>query len=100
MRFYNLMAKRYLQQSFKRYKELKTPVFPEPPDPNLCCGSGCQNCVWIEYAQKVGDYFDTHPEGNNLSIQQRRDKIQRLLDENIADPSLRAYLSIEAKMKL
>ncbi|CAD5226342.1 unnamed protein product [Bursaphelenchus xylophilus] len=81
-------------------KTPELPVFPEPPDPLSCCGSGCQNCIWIEYAEKVGQFFKEHPEGNKLTAAQKEEKIQRLLRENVTDTNLRAYLSIEVKTNM
>lgn len=34
---------------------------PEPPDPSMCCGSGCANCVWTEYATELMRYHNDCP---------------------------------------
>ncbi|VDK62055.1 unnamed protein product [Onchocerca ochengi] len=34
---------------------------PEPPDPATCCGSGCSDCVWIEYVTELMHYYNDRP---------------------------------------
>ncbi|KAH7713325.1 hypothetical protein AAVH_19328 [Aphelenchoides avenae] len=71
-------------------------AFPEAPDSNSCCGSGCQNCVWIQYAQDVVDYFKKHPE-----VAGSRDDRIRLVSErlkkHVENVTVRTYLLMEVK---
>jgi hypothetical protein len=32
------------------------PVAPREPDVGECCGSGCQNCVFVTYWENLTDY--------------------------------------------
>ena len=62
---------------------------PESPPPDSCCGSGCPECVFLQYARSLEDYL------GKGSQQQVLDKIDELVD----DPSLRAYLRIELEKR-
>ncbi|OLY80115.1 UPF0651 protein, mitochondrial [Smittium mucronatum] len=35
------------------------PIKPHPPEPDMCCGSGCDVCVWDTYSEKVQDYISS-----------------------------------------
>ena len=58
---------------------------PPPELPTMCCGSGCANCVWIEYAEQMAQYY--------------KDGGQKAIDEisQIEDPMLKAFLMMEVK---
>ena len=60
---------------------------PSPPPPGLCCMSGCQNCVWLEYAEDLSEYFK---DGGK--------KAEEALDD-IPDANLKAFLKMELRMK-
>lgn len=51
--------------------------------PTTCCGTGCQNCVWISWAEEVVAYYQGSSEEALQCIDQ------------IADPSLKAFIKLE-----
>lgn len=64
----------------------KKPKFPEAP--TTCCMSGCANCVWLEYAEKLTKYFQ---DGGEQAMKE--------INEKVEDPSIRAYLLHELRMR-
>lgn len=59
-----------------------------PEEPSNCCMSGCANCVWIEYANKLTEIFKD--EGENAKL---------IILEKVKDPNMKAFLLIELKPK-
>lgn len=59
-----------------------------PEEPTTCCMSGCPNCVWLEYADKLSAYFK---DGGKQAIKEINEKVQ--------DPNMRAFLFHELRMK-
>ncbi|XP_053676490.1 oxidoreductase-like domain-containing protein 1 [Anopheles nili] len=55
-----------------------------PPEPTTCCMSGCQNCVWIQYAADLTKILN---DGG--------DKARDIVLQKISDPSLKMFLKIE-----
>lgn len=55
-----------------------------PEEPTTCCMSGCANCVWIEYAEKLNELF-----------QGQSDKAKRIILEKVQDPNMKAFLQME-----
>ncbi|XP_050075946.1 oxidoreductase-like domain-containing protein 1 [Anopheles maculipalpis] len=63
----------------------KDTSIPElPPEPTTCCMSGCQNCVWIQYAADLTKMLDDGGE-----------KAREIVLEKISDPSLKMFLKME-----
>ena len=58
----------------------------EPP--TSCCGSACNNCVWIAYAE---DLSKLCKDGGNQA--------RELIEKNVSDPNLKAFLLTELKFK-
>ncbi|KAG7210451.1 hypothetical protein KM043_011979 [Ampulex compressa] len=57
-------------------------------EPNNCCMSGCANCVWIEYAEKLSRILGDSNED-----------MQKLILEKVQDPNMRAFLTMELKCR-
>ena len=53
----------------------------------VCCGTGCHNCVWIQYADELARRY--------------KDGGQRAVDaiERVGDPMLRSFLLTEIAMQ-
>ena len=62
------------------------PVPPAPPPLELCCMSGCQNCVMIQHAEEMLRIYDD-------------DTVARAAIEEIPDENLKAFLKIELNLK-
>lgn len=60
---------------------------PVPPPEGLCCMSSCQNCVWLQYADELADYFK---DGGK--------KAEEALND-VPDVNLKAFLKMELRMK-
>ena len=72
-------------------KETKLSILNEsglPDPPTNCCMSGCANCVWIEYAEQLAQYYKDSGEA------------ARSMLKNIEDPNMRAFLQMELQIKL
>ena len=57
-------------------------------EPTNCCMSGCPNCVWIEYAEKLSTVLKNSP-----------GDVQKVLMEKVQDPNMRAFLSMELRTR-
>ena len=66
--------------------EKKPPVTPPAPPLELCCMSGCQNCVMIQHAEELLKLYND-------------DRAARAAIEEIPDENLRAFLKIELNLK-
>lgn len=83
----SLIVTRFIFAAYnRRFCSKDPPKLPE--EPTTCCMSGCANCVWIEYAEKVKNVLG--------------DKDSRYIElvlEKIQDPNMKAFLSMELKSK-
>jgi len=57
-------------------------------EPTNCCMSGCANCVWIQYAERLSDAM----EGSDLNL-------QRTILEKVQDPNMKAFLTMELRCR-
>lgn len=80
-------------------KKINRPMYiPDPPEvpltleeleePTTCCMSGCANCVWIEYAEKL-----------SALMKGSQSDVQKMIMEKVQDPNMRAFLSMELRMR-
>lgn len=88
-RLFFTIQNRVLQRIvFKLYSDDRKSELPpdllEPP--TNCCMSGCANCVWVDYAEKLTKHFEDGGE-----------KAQQLIIEQIDDPNMRAFLLTELR---
>ena len=66
---------------------------PDPPSAAMCCMSGCANCVWLDYADEMIKHFEA--KGEHLKPQEILD----LVDKNVEDPMVKAFVKMEIKSK-
>ncbi|KAF5285912.1 hypothetical protein FQA39_LY04373 [Lamprigera yunnana] len=59
-----------------------------PEEPTTCCMSNCPNCVWVEYATKLSEYYK---DGGEKAIKE--------INEKITDPGVKAYILMEIRMR-
>lgn len=85
-----------LVRSYLNKYGVHTDVKKSPPisPPIGCCGSGCQNCVWLQYADDLLKYYGDSVSKENLE-KVLMDEINKLEDENS-----KAFLLFELKLKL
>lgn len=56
--------------------------------PTTCCMSGCANCVWLDYAEKLNEYFK---DGGEKAIKE--------IEEKITDANVKSFLLHEIRMR-
>lgn len=66
-----------------------------PKVPLICCGSGCSNCIWIQYAEDLVKYYESLGEKKEKALQDALSKIEKIEDVNLRD-----FLTMEIKFKL
>lgn len=61
---------------------------PPPEPPVDCCMSGCANCLWIQYAEDLKDYFS----------EAESEAILKKAIEEVDHPGLKWFLKVEMKL--
>lgn len=59
-----------------------------PEEPTTCCMSGCANCVWLDYAEKLCQYYN---DGGEEALKK--------INENVSDLSIKAFILHEWRMR-
>ncbi|CRK98111.1 CLUMA_CG011479, isoform A [Clunio marinus] len=57
-----------------------------PDEPTNCCMSGCENCVWIQYAKELTDMYKDSGETARKTILQK-----------IKEPSMQIFIQMELR---
>ncbi|CAF0708673.1 unnamed protein product [Brachionus calyciflorus] len=70
-------------------------VKPPPQIPLMCCGSGCSNCVWIQYTDELLKYYEENSKKRKMALKKALEEIQKIEDVNLRD-----FLTMEIKMKM
>ena len=68
---------------------LHKPIEPPALPTGTCCMSGCVNCVWIKHAEELINFYKGS-EGKAKAL--------KLVDAQVEDESLKAYLKFEIRM--
>lgn len=55
------------------------------PDPNLCCREGCENCIYIQYANELEKHF----KNSSMALKE--------VEKQIDDPSVRQFIIMQIK---
>lgn len=59
-----------------------------PEEPTSCCMSGCANCVWLEYAESLSEYYK---DGGEKAIEE--------INQRVSDSNIKAFLLHELRMR-
>ncbi|GAA57610.1 hypothetical protein CSKR_203915 [Clonorchis sinensis] len=76
---------------------------PTPPEEVYCCGTGCANCVWLDYADRYFAYFlECGTDMRNATKKAELDTVVTNIREHISkisDVSMRSYLMMELETR-
>ena len=65
---------------------------PDPPS-NMCCMSGCANCVWLDYTDDMIKTYENKGHTLDLNI------VLKEIDDNVNDPMIKSFIKMELKSK-
>ncbi len=68
---------------------------PSAPPANLCCMSGCANCVWLDYAEQVLDYYKSRGDDHGAMDVE---SILEEIDSGVEDNLVKAFVKTEVRM--
>ena len=74
----------------KYYCSTSSNIPPEPP--TTCCMSGCANCVWLDHAEDLIEFYDK--KGLN------KEKILEDIESQVSDPMIKAFVKLEIKSRI
>jgi len=57
-------------------------------EPTNCCMSGCTNCVWIKYTERLSNII----EKSNIDL-------QKVIFDKVKDPNMKAFLEMELRCR-
>ncbi|XP_017888066.1 oxidoreductase-like domain-containing protein 1 [Ceratina calcarata] len=57
-------------------------------EPTNCCMSGCVNCVWIQYAEKL-----------SATLEKSDADVQKLILDKVQDPNMKTFLLMELRLR-
>lgn len=57
-------------------------------EPTNCCMSGCANCVWIQYAEKL-----------STTLEKSDTDLRKVIMKKVQDPNMRAFLAMELRCR-
>uniref|UniRef100_A0A4X2KQG8 Oxidoreductase-like domain-containing protein n=1 Tax=Vombatus ursinus TaxID=29139 RepID=A0A4X2KQG8_VOMUR len=78
--------------SFHSDGDSSEPLYPQHPmlpPPTNCCMSGCQNCVWLQYAEEILRHYS---DGGAKAL--------AAVDENIQDENIKAFIKMEIRFRM
>ena len=88
--WYYFLGSQHAVPSFEKSDSVgspeENPPIPPPPPLELCCMSGCQNCVMIQHAEELIKMYDD-------------DSAARAALEEIPDENLKTFLKMEMNFK-
>jgi hypothetical protein len=98
--FITKLAKNFLVNSqrnlqlvtLRALNDRKEPI--KKPELAACCGSGCQNCSWLTYADELLAYYE--------ELNKKNEGVEKILQEieKMEDANLKAFLKMEIQFKI
>ncbi|XP_012534353.1 uncharacterized protein LOC105835516 [Monomorium pharaonis] len=86
---YNYRRNLSIQKDDKdRINDAEESLINDLAEPTNCCMSGCTNCVWIKYAERLSNMI----EKSNIDL-------QKAIFEKVQDPNMRAFLAMELRCR-
>ncbi|XP_076292989.1 oxidoreductase-like domain-containing protein 1 [Lasioglossum baleicum] len=76
------------EKTTEKKKAEESSSMDELTEPTNCCMSGCMNCVWIQYAEKL-----------SAKLERSDVNLQNAIMEKVQDPNMRAFLSMELRCR-
>ena len=71
-----------------------------PPElPVYCCMSGCEQCVWLLYADELLRYYTHDGDGSGRHDAASAAQVLDAIDRHVDDANLKAYLLFELRLK-